>query len=257
MVVDNPVIVYDVDRLCYAAGYAAEHKQPDGTTEVEPLSHVLQTVKQSLNKTLRDLKAEDGDRGWWLFLSGPGNFRFDVATIRPYKGNRTQPKPFHYEAIRKYLVEQWASEVTFGYEADDAVCMKMYEEGPGAICCGVDKDFLQIPGLHYNPVKEEWKQISEREAWMAYWTQVLTGDSIDAIVGCPKIGKVKAAKILDGARSEQDAYRRCLEAYKVAYDKGCPTYTGGLLSAQEALEENCLLLHLLQNEEDKWQNRIQ
>lgn len=253
---DNCCPILDFDRAVYATAFAGEHKQLDGTTEVEPLPFVLQTMKQSIKKILTDLKVEDSDRGYWMYLTGSNNFR-NKARIKPYKGNRKQAKPYWYNEVRQYLVDQWHAHVCENIEADDAVVMKAYEEGEGAIICSGDKDLLQAPGWHYNPVKEELRYVTEEEAYLSFWTQCLTGDSVDFIGGVPKIGKVKASKILEGARNEQDCYHRVRRAYHDAYGKtGCKTFDGDVLSPDEALDENAMLLHLLRFEGDTWKNRI-
>ena len=58
-----------------------------------------------------------------LYLTGGGNFRFDIATVKPYKGNRKQEKPFYLPSVRKYLETKWGAVVVEGMEADDALCI--------------------------------------------------------------------------------------------------------------------------------------
>jgi len=57
-----------------------------------------------------------------IILSGPGNFRDSIATIKPYKGNRDPTHiPVHYSAIRQYMIDQYCAVVIHGREADDEV----------------------------------------------------------------------------------------------------------------------------------------
>lgn len=247
--------IVDCDRMIYAAGFLSEKKLEDGTTEVAPINHALQIIKTSLEGILRLFDVENNDEGCWLYLSGKDNFRYKIATIKPYKGNRKQPKPYWYAEMRKYLVEMHGAILADGMEADDAVTMKAYEEADGVIV-DQDKDYLQVPGLQYNPVKQEWLTISEHDAMINYWTQVLTGDTVDNITGCPKIGKKKAVPILAGARTEQQCYKRCKEAYTKAYPDGCVTSEGLKISAENALHENMALLHLLRYDGDSWEERL-
>lgn len=249
------VPVIDADRLIYAAGFLSETKNEDGTTEVGPLNHALQIIKTTLGGILNVFDVAHNDEGYWLYLSGKGNFRYDVAKIKPYKGNRKTPKPFWYNEMRQYLVEQHGAILSEGMEADDVVTMKALEDDRYVIV-DVDKDYLQVPGVQYNPVKEEWLTISEHDAILNYWTQVLVGDTVDNITGCPKIGKKKAPQILHGARTERTMYERCKEAYRKAYHSGCRTHDGKIINADEALHENMALLHLLRYEGDSWENRI-
>ena len=55
-----------------------------------------------------------------------------------------------------------------------------------------------IPGMHYNFKNEINYTITPEQGWRSFCQQLLTGDSTDNIPGLPKIGAIKAAKILDG-----------------------------------------------------------
>jgi 5'-3' exonuclease len=83
------------------------------------------------------------------------------------------------------------------------------------IICGIDKDLLQIPGRHYRwPIyrygkvirESEHLTITEEEGWRNYFTQMLTGDSSDNIIGVEGIGIKKAAKLLSDVHTEQEMY---------------------------------------------------
>ena len=85
----------------------------------EPLANALQLVKNCLTK----IKTRTGCTDMRIFLSGQTNFRYDIATIQPYKGNRTDRKPYWYNEIREYLINNRGAEVVQGIEADDALAM--------------------------------------------------------------------------------------------------------------------------------------
>lgn len=108
-----------------------------------------------------------------LFLTGKGNFRDELATILPYKGNRNTPKPFHYENLRAYMVGVLGAIMVDGMEADDAMSLfqiniEMYrttnvsgryhwlgrefqvQPDQTSIICSRDKDLRQVPGWHYS-----------------------------------------------------------------------------------------------------------
>jgi DNA polymerase-1 len=46
------------------------------------------------------------------------------------------------------------------------------------------------------------QDISSAEADLMFFTQILTGDTVDGYPGCPGVGPVKAAKLLDGVQRE-------------------------------------------------------
>lgn len=136
-----------------------------------------------------------------VFLTGAGNFRFDIATLAEYKGNRGGvEKPYHFRTVDEYLREQYrATEVT-GIEADDMlgiVQRSHLELGEGeevdssTVICSRDKDLLTVEGWHYSWKcgKQEEKPlrwITPLEATRWFYTQMLTGDSTDNIIGCGK-----------------------------------------------------------------------
>ena len=77
----------------------------------------------------------------------------------------------------------------------------------------LDKDFNQIPGWHYNFVKKTHYYVDKAEGDRFFYTQILTGDSADNIIGLHMVGPVKAAKILKDKTTEKEMYDACVEAY--------------------------------------------
>ena len=118
-----------------------------------------------------------------VYVSGPDNFRQDIAVTHPYKFKRKDnEKPYHYQTVKDYLLSIEDTVLTDGIEADDALALAQTTD---TVICTIDKDLLMVPGLHYNWRKEEYQSIDYDDG--AYWfmTQLLTGDwSTDSIIGC-------------------------------------------------------------------------
>ena len=147
------------------------------------------------------------------FLTGRNNFRKKIATVKPYKGNRKDLiMPEHFDNIREYLIEAWGCVVVDGLEADDAlgICQSNMDK---TIICSIDKDLLQIQGLHYNWNKATVSRINEHEADKLVYKQTLMGDSTDNIVGIPRCGDVKSDKILADGDIEESYEDKCKGAY--------------------------------------------
>ena len=143
-----------------------------------------------------------------VYLSGPNNFRYGLYP--EYKANRkNMKKPMWLDAVKDTMMEDGAI-TTDGYEADDALGIN-YE--PGDIIASIDKDLLQIPGVHYNFVKDLELDIDEWDGLYTFYRQVLTGDSTDNIPGIRGIGPKKADAILAGCTNEQDLHTRVRGAY--------------------------------------------
>ena len=197
---DRPkVAIIDADIICYRVGFASED-----VDEAICLARVTQLVHEIVYDELQcdDYKA---------YITGKGNFRNELAVTEPYKGNRKDAKrPVHYVAIRNHL-QRLGAELVEGQEADDAVAIEATTNGGWIV--SIDKDLDQVAGWHYNFVKKEEYYITEEEGLRNLFTQVLTGDRIDNIIGLKGIGPAKAAKLLKDCKTEREYYDACLKAY--------------------------------------------
>lgn len=175
--------------------------------EVEPVENALANAKSMLSRC-RELR---GVTELTTYLTGTGNFRDDLATILKYKGNRDDMvRPTHYEAVRQYIIDHWGGVVVDGMEADDALADAQSDD---TVLCSIDKDLLQVPGKHFNFVKEEKIHICPAVGVRKLYQQVLTGDSTDNIPGIKGVGPVKAGMLLAIANDEQEMYDRCVELW--------------------------------------------
>lgn len=191
-------------------------------TEIEPLANCLHNVKEIIEKCV--IKTKSNDYRCWLSPK-KGNFREEIAQTLPYKGNRWspkrraqeyrkgkwrkwlietegtytyQPKPYHYDAIREYLVKRHAAKITEGQEADDALGIaqirafkgrKYEQKNCKSVICSIDKDLRMIPGMHYDWTKDELVFVNEFEAAYNFYFQLLTGDSTDNVKGLPNVAE--------------------------------------------------------------------
>jgi hypothetical protein len=168
----------------------------------EPVENALATVRHMINDCVFQAREKFGlkpdEVRYTCYLSGPGNFREGLATVKPYKGNRkADHKPYHYSAIRNYLQEVHHAIVVEGREADDAVAIEQYENPGKTVICTFDKDLDQVPGWHYDYNKFTFYYTEEDEGQSIFYKQVLSGDATDNIPGCFRVGKDRAAKIVD------------------------------------------------------------
>jgi hypothetical protein len=275
-------VLLDSDALVYSAGFAAQHTfrvladetlesvlgpfksaeevkaclalpANEGTTylqyeriEVEPLENALHTVKLQINRLLERVKEKTGlEPELRAFLTGTGNFREIIATIRPYKGNRPPwHKPRLYREIRQYLIDQWGAQVIHGQEADDEVCIRQTtaeaEKRP-SIIVGIDKDLWQCPGWHYCTSKDAFARISPALGLRLFYRQVLSGDATDNVAGVYKIGGKKAKDLIQPGMTEPEMYAACHQAYAASLDK-YGAEKCGYSDAVAALAENAELV---------------
>jgi hypothetical protein len=192
----------DADSLCYAVGFSSNDAE-------EPIA--ISRLEQTMTELCMDLDCAD----YKGFLTGKGNFRDSIAVTVPYKGQRVSEKPVHLQALRDHLVNSWGFEVVNGIEADDAVGIAAYAVPEDeSIMVHIDKDLNQFRGWHYNYRKKEKYYVSEFEGLTAFYTQILTGDRIDNILGLKGIGPVKAKRILEECTNENELYQAVLKAYE-------------------------------------------
>lgn len=167
------------------------------------------------------------------------NFRHEVAKTKPYKGNRHQEKPYHFHNLRAYMLSQYDCVVTDGIEADDLICIDMYKDKDNTICCTRDKDLRMCPGWHYGwacgkqpsfgpELVDELGRIElssgsskkiKGTGILFFYSQLITGDTVDNIPGLPKRGPVYAYNLLSECKSEIDCYNAVTQAYEEHYGK--------------------------------------
>ena len=180
--------------------------------------HFEGAVKAIIDTTLRDIATDTGVNNMRIYLSGTDNFRYSIAKTMPYKGNRaTMVRPQFLPAARDYLVEKYGAIIIDGYEADDGIATDMTVTG--AAHCGIDKDLLQIEGLHYNYIKKEWTIVGAEEAEITLYRQILMGDKSDNVPGLPGIGEKKAANVIIDANT---ALMDALDFYKFTCEAKLP-----------------------------------
>lgn len=236
-------------------------------TEVEPVENVLHSTKKML-QSIKERVAEkfNADVEMRVFLTGSGNFRERIATIKPYKGNR---KPWHKPRlqgeIRRYMVDAWGAKIIYDQEADDEVCIqqtKLMEDGKKSVICGIDKDLLQCPGWHYDANKDAFANISEAQGAVQFYKQLLTGDPTDNIGGCYKMGKKAASDLVLAAKQKFDGegygeleeflYSQVLQAYELSIQKYGEETGYERLGAEGAVLENGRLLWLRRFYGEMW-----
>ena len=192
----------DADSLCYAVGFSSNDAEE---------SIAIARLEETMTELCMDLDCED----YKGFLTGKGNFRDAIAVTVPYKGQRVSEKPVHLQALRCHLVTSWGFKVVQGIEADDAVGIAAYAVPEDeTIMVHIDKDLNQFRGWHYNYRNKEKYHVTEFEGLTAFYTQILTGDRIDNIVGLKGIGPVKAKKVLEKCTNESELYQAVLKAYE-------------------------------------------
>jgi len=222
----------DGDVFAYRAAFATNSGTQD---EARVLTD---SILQIAIETVVGWPYEQDDYQVYLTCSGY-QFRHDIAKTHVYKGHRkSKEKPVHLQYIRDYMISDWQAVVSVEQEADDCLAIEATQLDHDCTIVSVDKDMLQVPCWHHNPVKGTMTKVTPDEGIKSFYTQILTGDTADNIVGLQGIGPKKAEKLLDGADTEDDLWDAVLKAYDGDVDR---------------VVENARLLWLRRYEGELWE----
>ena len=244
----------------------------------------LNTVRDEFWRTIEEWLEEWPGSRYKLCWTGPSAFRKRIAP--DYKANRAAlVKPIGYAALKRELLDEPTSFQHDEIEADDwlGILAGAYREaGQMPIIVSGDKDLDQVPGNHWWPpgVKREeseglgvleWDNEllppEQRKAiqWVVskdyserfFYKQVLIGDSTDNIPGCPGIGPVKAAKIVDKYSTAElvDCWPDIVAEFEKAIRKKKDVRDGESAEAESVATQQARLVRILQHGEYDAQTR--
>lgn len=226
---------------------AGLHGQPELYTVTKHLdvldeSAALAICRNKLTGLLEKLEATSHH----VYLTGKGNFREQIATLSPYKGNRTDvEKPVHFAACRSWFENYQHASVTNGQEADDAIGIDAAKltgnvQGITPIIASIDKDLRQLWGRHYEWHKDAKFAINQDSSDRWFWLQMLMGDSADNIPGIKGLGPKKSEALLASCTNRYQRACAVGEAYTKQYGDDWVSWAdevGALLWIRRAPEQ--------------------
>jgi hypothetical protein len=256
------IVGIDGDVLRYELGAVAiEKEEVFGMTFEKPWPD--NKVHALVDDRVKSIIEACGANEYELYLTGDGNFRFEIATIAPYKGQRSGDKPYHWRTVGDRLKSHWGAKTVLGIEADDILAMRGTTEAVYAIASR-DKDLRQVPCFHYSwkcgenqPERPLYKvdylgevdfevKVSPKgdksyklvgHGLRFFYGQMLTGDGVDNIKGCPRIGPKIASDELKFLTTEKELFTAVARKYQLVYGDDWKKY----------LEENARLLYLIRD----------
>lgn len=264
----------DADVIAYQISACGQHIEKDGSISI----HDFDSVVEMADNLIREI--EEGclaDEPSILFFTGDEklvnysnrladvrgnermvfepNYRHSIAVTRPYKGQRIQEKPYHFNNLRLYLLSEYDCRISRGMEADDLICIEL-GKNPNAIACSRDKDLRMVPGWHFTWAcgKQEQEgptlvtplghiRLNDKGALKGdgakfFWAQMIMGDTIDNIPGVPKAGPKKAYELLAHLETEDECREAVINLYK---EKGL---------TREYFQEQKALLWIMREEDE-------
>ena len=158
-----------------------------------------------------------------ICLNGENNFRYEFATLRPYKSSRPATKPLHHKAIRAMICKYFKVEVIDHLESDDTMAVlatRLQWKGYEPIICSSDKDLKTVPGFNYDIGKRKLSYITKEDALNNFYYQILIGDETDTIPKPYGLGEKVAKEIIEDFKMhevigdyEEALYRHILPHY--------------------------------------------
>lgn len=250
----------DVVEACKEKGLSLE----DITSgyEPEPVAHALASVKMTARGIEGAMSAhyEFVEAEYYLTASNQ-NFRLDINPT--YKANRDGVRrPAHLGSCKEFLEKANGAEYCGRLEADDKIAVRATQlraEGKPYVVCSIDKDFNQIPGWHYDWVKDEYWFVTDEMAREFLWKQVCVGDKTDNIFAPEGVGPAKANKLFTNVDwktvSDEELYRLVIGLYsefltkcgKAKKDKGIQAVKD-LTDVRCWVEETMSQVYLLRSE---------
>ena len=196
-------------------------------------------IRKAINYIVNEIKRNCLTDNVLYAVKGVGNFRHDLYP--KYKANRKELDADLREALNyghKYMCDYHGAVTADGMEADDLVSIWAYEAmgmDKDYTIVGIDKDLLQIPGIHYNFVKKTHQTVDANEGHLNLMLQCLIGDTADNIPGIRGIGPKKAKDILQGVNPNR-RWDRVRAAWRM-HKAGDPLLSWRLLTMLTSWEE--------------------
>lgn len=213
--------------------YKLEDFTIEDLKEVEPLENALALLKQMIHSTVDNLMADD----YYGYVAGFGNFRKDICTLLPYKGNRVDyVPPYHLSSAKDYLIVNHNARLSNNLESDDLCCTDMYrslKEKSNLIGVVFEKDYLGCEGNWYYPdtnthlsirgfggLTRESKKITGTGRMFKY-LQICSSDKADnyeaSCFSDKRNGEVKAFNVLKDCKNDKEAFLAMKEHFLWLY----------------------------------------
>ena len=199
------IAVIDLDSIAFTIGHPNKQLDADGnpirTDDNSKFLYIDKTDQELIDaadNVMSSIIMKGGFTHYIGFIKGNKTIAERKEINIDYKANRNKESPGWWAFVKKTLIERWSAISVDNMEVDDAVNITRLKLSDSYIVA-MDKDLLYLHGTHYNWSKDEWNIIGFEEAYIKFWSDMITGQSGDNIKGIPK----KGAKYVENMLLEQ------------------------------------------------------
>lgn len=242
------IALIDGDIVAYrAAAYHERHC--DGETGESLRDN---SFKMAEDTALKWLEGSGAEKAFIFFTFGDS---FRKALYPEYKKQREDyGRPIYLSETKLHLMALagvdprfagWRSRAVPQLEADDLISITLSDPNfaDRSVAVSIDKDFLQVPGRHYNPTDSLHSVVTPASGLRTQMVQWLQGDRVDNLKGVPKVGPVKAGLLVDKWLGDEGLGWHEPGAEDVVFREGVKLFVSKGIPAETAVAEfNCIRL---------------
>lgn len=218
-------LLLDADMFIHRTCASVSEKFPNPATgEVDLHSDLRQVIRQFENRVNEIKHTLNGDKIIMCISDASENcFRKDF--LPSYKENRKGlGKPDNFNELKEYVKENYTVKTIPRLEADDVLSILATSDWikGETVIVSWDKDFLQVPGKFYRlfprPTQDlelgEMIDVSVDNGEVFFYQQILVGDPVDNYKGCPRIGAVKAEKLINSNLTSKEKWSIIVDCFE-------------------------------------------
>lgn len=185
---ESKVAIIDADSILFSAAWGTKISDGKGDYLRDEKGRLIYKDKSKLeitvdldsilNTILTDTEATD----YIIFVKGKNTAAHRYAAKNDYKALRPKESPHWWDYTREYLIDAWEAVSVDNIEVDDA-CNISRLQIPNSFMVAIDKDLLNLEGIHYNWKKKSWIKINNSEESQLFWKDMIIGQPGDGISG--------------------------------------------------------------------------
>tara|TARA_R100001530_G_scaffold88489_1_gene61618 strand:- start:3501 stop:4271 length:771 start_codon:yes stop_codon:yes gene_type:complete len=209
LLIDSSILVY---RIASALEEATRWEDDMWTLHAD-----AKLGKRVLDTTIRNYKDRLNCNKILIAEDHKNNFRKEIYP--EYKSHRKKiRKPIIVKPLKEYLKSEYECISYPNVEGDDVcgIFATTPKNKDKVVILSGDKDLRTIPGIHHFIHDDSTEIVDEKSANYNFMYQTLVGDLTDGFSGCPKIGAIKASRVLANKKDLPEMWEAVLGEYKRA-----------------------------------------